>query len=166
MIRIDRAGHADCASVFRGGAHNNAADNEKECDSTGVDVGQVRAMLIENQIRAKNGLPPHAYDGLNKIATSLDKCNEPPPPGSHSPVIYPTCFGPQGPGLDSGGCGTTNGDPHLTTFDGRSNVKPKFWNPKDHAQRWAGRGARPPWFTDHISSGGNEEDMKIPEGAV
>jgi hypothetical protein len=100
-------------------AHNQAADNEKECDSTGVDVGQVRAMLIENQIRARNGLPPHAYDGLNKIPTSLDKCDEPPPPGSHSPVIYPTCFGPQGPGLDSGGCGTTNGDPHLTTFDGR-----------------------------------------------
>ena len=26
MMRIDRAGHADCASVFMGGAHNNAAE--------------------------------------------------------------------------------------------------------------------------------------------
>jgi len=50
--------------------------------------------------------------------------------------------------------------------DGRSTVKPKFWNPKDHAQRWSKRGAAPQWFTDHLAAGGTEEDMRIPAGAV
>jgi len=50
--------------------------------------------------------------------------------------------------------------------DGRSRVKPKYWNPKDHAQRWAGRGAPPPWYTEHLAAGGTKEDMCIPEGAV
>jgi DNA-binding protein H-NS len=51
--------------------------------------------------------------------------------------------------------------------DGRSRVKPKYWNPKDHAQRWSGRGAPPPsWFTEHLDSGGTKEECLIPEGAV
>jgi DNA-binding protein H-NS len=48
--------------------------------------------------------------------------------------------------------------------DGRSVVKPKFWNPADHAQRWAGRGAPPKWYAAHLAAGGTEADLRIPEG--
>jgi DNA-binding protein H-NS len=50
--------------------------------------------------------------------------------------------------------------------DGRSTVKPKYWSPADHAQRWAGRGVKPKWYADHLAAGGKPEDMLIPEGAV
>jgi DNA-binding protein H-NS len=50
--------------------------------------------------------------------------------------------------------------------DGRSIVKPKFRNPKDHAQRWSGRGAQPVWFKDCLAAGGTEDEMRIPEGAL
>ena len=51
-----------------------------------------------------------------------------------------------------------------SSTDGRSNVRPKYWCVSDHSQRWSGRGAAPKWFADYISSGGKEEDMRIPEG--
>jgi DNA-binding protein H-NS len=49
------------------------------------------------------------------------------------------------------------------TRDGRSKVKPKYWNPANHAERIAGRGQKPKWFTDHIAAGGKPEDMLIPK---
>ena len=49
--------------------------------------------------------------------------------------------------------------------DGRSVVKPKFRNPHDAAQTWAGRGAPPKWYADHLAAGGSEADMRIPDGA-
>jgi H-NS histone family len=50
--------------------------------------------------------------------------------------------------------------------DGPGVVKPNYWSPKDHAQRWSGRGAQPQWFKDHLAAGGTEEDVRIPEGAL
>ncbi len=50
--------------------------------------------------------------------------------------------------------------------DGRSVVKAKFWNPADHTQRWAGRGAPPKWYAAHLAAGRPEADLRIPEGAV
>ena len=50
--------------------------------------------------------------------------------------------------------------------DGRTHVKAKFWNPADHAQRWAGRGAKPKWYDAHLAKGGKPDDLLIPEGAV
>jgi DNA-binding protein H-NS len=50
--------------------------------------------------------------------------------------------------------------------DGRSTVKPKYWNPKDHAERWAGRGAKPKWYDAHLTKGGKPDDMLIPENAI
>jgi DNA-binding protein H-NS len=50
--------------------------------------------------------------------------------------------------------------------DGRNIVKPKYWNPKDHAQRWAGRGAKPKWVEAHLAKGGKPEELLIPEGAA
>ena len=48
--------------------------------------------------------------------------------------------------------------------DGRSRVLPKFWCVTDHSLRWSGRGGAPKWFSDHISAGGKEDDMRIPDG--
>jgi DNA-binding protein H-NS len=50
--------------------------------------------------------------------------------------------------------------------DARSHVKPKYWNPSDHAQRWAGRGAKPKWYEAHLKAGGKPKDLLIPEGTV
>jgi DNA-binding protein H-NS len=50
--------------------------------------------------------------------------------------------------------------------DRRSVVKPKYWNPKDHSQRWSGRGGQPAWLTEHRASGGTLEECLIPEGAL
>lgn len=47
--------------------------------------------------------------------------------------------------------------------DGRSTVKPKFRNPKNPSQTWAGRGAAPKWFTDHMTAGGKEDELRIPD---
>ena len=50
--------------------------------------------------------------------------------------------------------------------DGRSTVKAKFWNPADHEQRWAGRGAKPRWYEAHLAKGGKPDDLLIPDGAA
>jgi DNA-binding protein H-NS len=50
--------------------------------------------------------------------------------------------------------------------DGRKNVRPKFWCPKDHELRWSGRGNPPKWMADHLAAGGTEEECLIPEGAL
>jgi DNA-binding protein H-NS len=50
--------------------------------------------------------------------------------------------------------------------DGRSTVAPKFWNLKDHTQRWSGRGNPPRWMADHLAAGGAEDECLIPEGAL
>lgn len=47
--------------------------------------------------------------------------------------------------------------------DGRSRVRMKFWNPKDHSQRWSSRGKPKKWYLDHLAAGGKVEDMLIPE---
>jgi DNA-binding protein H-NS len=50
--------------------------------------------------------------------------------------------------------------------DGRATVKPKYRNPKNTAETWAGRGAKPKWYETHLAKGGKPEDMLIPESAA
>ena len=40
-------------------------------------------------------------------------------------------------------------------------VKPKYRNPDDASQTWAGRGKRPRWFVDALSAGKSEADLMI-----
>ena len=40
-------------------------------------------------------------------------------------------------------------------------VKPKYRNPDNAEQTWAGRGKRPRWFTDALSTGKSEDDLMI-----
>jgi DNA-binding protein H-NS len=55
-----------------------------------------------------------------------------------------------------------NGD----STDGRKEVKPLYWNPSDHSQRWSGRGKDPEWVRTLLASGVTKEQMRIPEGGV
>ncbi len=41
-------------------------------------------------------------------------------------------------------------------------VKPKYRNPADPLQTWAGRGKRPHWFSDALAAGKKEKDLLIP----
>ncbi len=40
-------------------------------------------------------------------------------------------------------------------------VKPKYRNPADPSQTWAGRGKRPRWFNDALAAGKKEKDLLI-----
>ena len=40
-------------------------------------------------------------------------------------------------------------------------VKPKYRNPADPSQTWAGRGKRPRWFSDALAAGKKEKDLLI-----
>lgn len=44
---------------------------------------------------------------------------------------------------------------------GKYVVKPKYRNPANPLQTWAGRGKRPRWFSDAISAGKKEKDLLI-----
>ena len=44
-------------------------------------------------------------------------------------------------------------------------VLPKFQNPKQPGQTWAGRGKRPRWFTEMIEAGMNIDDLRIQKTA-
>lgn len=45
--------------------------------------------------------------------------------------------------------------------DARRKVAPKYRNPADQAQTWAGRGAQPRWFREALAAGHAEEAMLI-----
>ncbi len=44
---------------------------------------------------------------------------------------------------------------------GKYVVKPKYRNPANPTQTWAGRGKRPRWFSDALSAGKKEKDLLI-----
>ena len=52
--------------------------------------------------------------------------------------------------------------------DGRGPVAPKYRNPKNAAQTWAGRGIKPKWLEQEIAGGARLEDFLIeePSGAA
>jgi hypothetical protein len=83
-----------------------------ECGDTGIKSAEVKATLAENRYRKSKGLPPRTeYDG-KKLPKSLDDCKKPKKkvPPAKGPVKL--C---EGAGANQ--CGSTNGDPHLVTFD-------------------------------------------------
>ena len=43
----------------------------------------------------------------------------------------------------------------------RGKVKPKYENPDNTEQRWTGRGRRPLWVEQHLSEGGDMDDLLI-----
>lgn len=45
--------------------------------------------------------------------------------------------------------------------DGRATVKPKYRNPENPSQTWAGRGVKPRWMQALIAQGSSMEDFRI-----
>ena len=45
--------------------------------------------------------------------------------------------------------------------DGRAKVAPKYRNPNNADETWAGRGRPPAWVAAHIGAGGSKEDLAI-----
>lgn len=44
-------------------------------------------------------------------------------------------------------------------------LAPKYRNPADHSQTWAGRGKQPAWVKDHLAGGGTLDELKISAAA-
>jgi DNA-binding protein H-NS len=45
-------------------------------------------------------------------------------------------------------------------------VQPKFRNPEQPSETWAGRGKTPRWLATQLQSGKNKEEFRISEGAL
>lgn len=105
-----------CAALYHELSHSDDTSRDAvpqgECGDTKIKTAEVKATLAENRYRQSKGLPPRTeYDG-NKLPKNMDECKKPkkkvPPP--KGPVKL--C---EGAGVNQ--CGSTNGDPHLVTFD-------------------------------------------------
>lgn len=44
-------------------------------------------------------------------------------------------------------------------------VAPKYRNPSDPTQTWAGRGKKPAWVREHLDAGGSLDELKISDAA-
>ncbi|MGW4380180.1 VWD domain-containing protein [Kitasatospora sp. NPDC004531] len=78
----------------------------------GLETAEVEATFAENAYRSFRGLPLRTAYGGMKLPDSAESCKKgkpSPSPGKH---------GPTGSDCPAQGCGGSNGDPHLTTFDG------------------------------------------------
>jgi hypothetical protein len=95
---------------------NHADDVSKDtvpqgqCGDTGIKTAEVKATFAENRYRKGQGKDPRKkYDGKD-LPKSLDDCKKPP-------KKTPPQKGPVKLCENSNQCGSTNGDPHLVTFD-------------------------------------------------
>jgi hypothetical protein len=115
-----------CATLYHELNHAAAMDTGdrgdftcqfKDGTSPGLTRGELQAFQAENVYRAAAKLPPRTMDGRTFVpSTTQDSsnCKQPPPPAPRS-----------GGGCNGGcsvspcgvGCGGSNGDPHLLTFD-------------------------------------------------
>ncbi|MCW3815746.1 VWD domain-containing protein [Micromonospora sp. DR5-3] len=95
---------------------SNCRATDKGPDHPQATVREIAASLAENAYRRYHGLAPRdSYNGL-KLPNSIDECYEKNRP--RPPRTYPVNPGRPGGDCPAVGCGGSNGDPHLTTFDG------------------------------------------------
>jgi len=73
---------------------------------TNITTNEVLATQAQNLLLAHLGLSTRGYYGYNVLPPASTPCQNPPT----NPPQSPQCTGT--------GCGSTNGDPHLITFDG------------------------------------------------
>src|SRR3954463_9810618 len=45
--------------------------------------------------------------------------------------------------------------------DRRRGVQPKYWNPDNHSETWAGRGRKPKWVQDRLDQGTPLDELLI-----
>jgi hypothetical protein len=74
--------------------------------NTGIRSNEVQATWAQNRLFLDLDLPLREYYGENKLPPFSTPCQNPPA----NPPSPPQCTG--------SGCGSSNGDPHLITFDG------------------------------------------------
>ena len=103
-----------CAALYHELNHaddiSRSAVPPGECGATGIKTAEVKATLAENRYRAAKGLPPRTeYDG-KPLPKNLDECKKPA-------KKKPPAKGPTKLCEDGAACASTNGDPHLVTFD-------------------------------------------------
>ncbi|HWU91235.1 MAG TPA: VWD domain-containing protein [Kofleriaceae bacterium] len=114
----DGAPRVPCATLYHELQH--AADcrsipDKRECDSTGIRTDEVKATFAENAFLAHiGGRPRTTYRGDDHVAHPL------PPNGldACTPGKKPKDNKGRDENCGSGSCGSSNGDPHLVTFDG------------------------------------------------
>jgi hypothetical protein len=104
-----------CAALYHELAHADDISRDAvppgECGSTGILTAEVKASLTENRYRAAKGLPARTQYKDKQLPKSLDECKKPKKKD-------PPAKGPKKLCENGGeGCGGTNGDPHLVTFD-------------------------------------------------
>jgi hypothetical protein len=106
-----------CSALFHELSHADDISNNKvppgDCADTGIKTAEVKATMAENRYRAARKLDPRKkYEGKD-LPESLNDCKKPPKKPTKPPK------GPvklcEGSGANE--CGSTNGDPHLVTFD-------------------------------------------------
>jgi hypothetical protein len=103
-----------CAALYHELNHANDVSTNTvpagDCGDTGIKTAEVKATFAENKYRKGQGLGPRTkYDGKD-LPRSLDDCKKPP-------KKTPPPKGPVKLCENSNQCGSTNGDPHLVTFD-------------------------------------------------
>ncbi|HEV2638543.1 MAG TPA: M91 family zinc metallopeptidase [Actinocrinis sp.] len=112
-------GNADpCSTLYHEMDHAyqdlNGGQNQANCWTTkngkptdsGIPSNEVQATREQNMLRVNEGLPPRSTYG--ELPLPDGPCQPPPPSKPAGPPR--ACTG--------SGCGETNGDPHLTTFEG------------------------------------------------
>jgi DNA-binding protein H-NS len=67
--------------------------------------------------------------------------------------------------LGDGGSKKAVGHPRGSKMKGRK-VAPKYRNPKNRSETWAGRGAMPRWMAAEIKKGKKREDFAIAKSAA
>lgn len=98
-------GNADpCTTLYHEMYHaydmSHGTFSRDDCAGSGIETKEVMATRAQNALRVRLGLPPRSHYG-----------NRPLPSGDCSaPAAGPQCSGTH--------CASTNGDPHLRTFDG------------------------------------------------
>ncbi|MFC4145663.1 VWD domain-containing protein [Micromonospora mangrovi] len=104
-----------CAALYHELNHaddiSRDAVPQGQCGGTGIPTAEVKATLAENRYRTAKGLSPRTEYKGNPLPKSMDECRKPK-------KKEPPAKGPKKLCEDGGpGCGGTNGDPHLVTFD-------------------------------------------------
>jgi hypothetical protein len=110
----DGVAREPCASLYHELNHADGLSrgNEPEgrCGDTGIDKSEVKATLAENRYRRAKGLPLRTQYNGAPLPRSYAECRKPR-------KKEPPRIGPVKLCEESNKCGSTNGDPHLVTFD-------------------------------------------------
>lgn len=116
-----------CAELYHELVHALDAANDKlsdaNCGDSEVLADEIRATLAENKYRAAKHLPPRTGYGGIELPKSMDGC-KPGQKTKKDKTAKKSAPAKGAPGkaknrCAAGDCGGSNGDPHLTTFDGQ-----------------------------------------------